>query len=668
MSIADNLKRISDAKASIRESIENKGVSVPDEALLNEYPALIDSIEVGGGSDENNPYQQLYMQRTANETSMVGLFAYTPASTTLDLSAMNTSKVTDMSYMFNYCNTPYLDLSGFDVSNVNNMSYMFYDCDSEINIDGWDTSKLTNTSSMFGYFTNNNKYLDLSVLDFSNVTKVQNMFNSCNIDYVDIRNINIDLTKLDWNGYSGPEFLNSVTGTTLDLSNWTLDSSITSLKKLLYYARCTEINLTNWKTTNITNMDSMFYYNSNLVRLIIPDWDMTNTTNTSQFFYQCTKLNYIDLSRSNDTTIAKMATLVPAKTLAAYGQMIIPADSSQANINALAAKYWKPVGPRIDITSCEIITELDEIKPGKSTKLYYGNSEPWYGNDYNVEYVSSDESVATIDKENMIVVSTGVEGTTEITARNKETQEVISEPFSFSVSETDNYPNVVKIRITGTPSSYNDVITINGTGTTISKLTYNRAFDTYTYDAGKTITSIKFHKNYLKEIVKLNTSNITSMNQMFISCENLTSLDLSDFDTSNVTNMYMMFRYCENLISLEGLNNWDISNVTDMSNMFQYCNSLTSLDLSNWDISNVTNKAGMFNDCPSLIDFKAPKNINDYMDISASTKLTHESLMSIINNLATITLRITLTLGPTNLAKLTDEEIAIATQKGWTVK
>ena len=54
-----------------------------------------------------------------------------------------------------------------------------------------------------------------------------------------------------------------------------------------------------------------------------------------------------------------------------------------------------------------------------------------------------------------------------------------------------------------------------------------------------------------------------------------------------------------------------------------------------------------------------------------STKLTHESLMNVINNLYDIKTKGVkpqqLVLGTTNLAKLTSEEIAIATEKGWNV-
>jgi hypothetical protein len=74
----------------------------------------------------------------------------------------------------------------------------------------------------------------------------------------------------------------------------------------------------------------------------------------------------------------------------------------------------------------------------------------------------------------------------------------------------------------------------------------------------------------------------------------------------------------------------------------------------------------MFNNCYSLTDFESCvwyKSIS----FSSSSKLTHDSLMSIINNLATVTSKQTLTIGATNKAKLTDDEIAVATEKGWTV-
>ncbi len=97
----------------------------------------------------------------------------------------------------------------------------------------------------------------------------------------------------------------------------------------------------------------------------------------------------------------------------------------------------------------------------------------------------------------------------------------------------------------------------------------------------------------------LDTSNATTMFDMFLGCSNLTNLDLSNFDTSNVTDMRSMFSGCSNLTNLD-LSNFDTSNVTDMQSMFFSCNSLTSLDLSNFNTSKVTVMTRMFYKCGSL--------------------------------------------------------------------
>lgn len=50
MSIATEIARLQNAKASIKSSIENKGVTVSPSATLDDYSALIDAISSGGGS------------------------------------------------------------------------------------------------------------------------------------------------------------------------------------------------------------------------------------------------------------------------------------------------------------------------------------------------------------------------------------------------------------------------------------------------------------------------------------------------------------------------------------------------------------------------------------------------------------------------------------------
>ena len=111
----------------------------------------------------------------------------------------------------------------------------------------------------------------------------------------------------------------------------------------------------------------------------------------------------------------------------------------------------------------------------------------------------------------------------------------------------------------------------------------------------------------------------------------------------------------------------DTSNVTDMSNMFGSCSKLTTIPQI--DTSNVTNMNSMFSNC-SRIEEIHMINMKVSFDIHYSTKFTREALLEIINNcydLTTLGKTATLTMGSTNLAKLTDEDKAIATNKGWTL-
>ena len=121
----------------------------------------------------------------------------------------------------------------------------------------------------------------------------------------------------------------------------------------------------------------------------------------------------------------------------------------------------------------------------------------------------------------------------------------------------------------------------------------------------------------LLEKANLDTSNVTSINSMFGSCKNLTTIPL--LDTSNVTDMSYVFNGCENLTSIPKLDtskannmHWmfrecsklttipelDTSNVTDMVTMFYRCENLTSIP--KLDTSNVTDMKYLFNGCKSL--------------------------------------------------------------------
>ena len=116
----------------------------------------------------------------ANE-SMVGYFAFFGKMTSINLSALDTSEVTNMIGMFSRCRSlTNLDVSNFDTSKVTNMIGMFYECSSltSLDVSNFDTSKVTDMSGMF-YHCISLTSLDVSNFDTSKVTTIKDMFCNC---------------------------------------------------------------------------------------------------------------------------------------------------------------------------------------------------------------------------------------------------------------------------------------------------------------------------------------------------------------------------------------------------------------------------------------------------------------------------------------------------------
>ncbi|MCJ1978228.1 BspA family leucine-rich repeat surface protein [Lactococcus paracarnosus] len=101
------------------------------------------------------------------------------------------------------------------------------------------------------------------------------------------------------------------------------------------------------------------------------------------------------------------------------------------------------------------------------------------------------------------------------------------------------------------------------------------------------------------DLSQFNTGNVTSTEWMFQDCSSLTELNLKAFDTSNVTKIWMMFSGCASLTSID-LSNLDVKNVATMGKLFYGCSSLTSINLSGFDTSSAVNMGHMFQGCTSL--------------------------------------------------------------------
>lgn len=127
--------------------------------------------------------------------------------------------------------------------------------------------------------------------------------------------------------------------------------------------------------------------------------------------------------------------------------------------------------------------------------------------------------------------------------------------------------------------------------------------------------------------------------------------------------------YILNNVGVSHIGVCDFRNATHYTSVFGNDSGLVSIEKIVMPTNQTSGNLGWFYRCSNLehLVIEGAIKLNG-MDLSANKKLTHDSIMSVINALENKTSgTFTLTLGSTNLAKLTDAEKAIATGKGWTL-
>ena len=171
------------------------------------------------------------------------------------------------------------------------------------------------------------------------------------------------------------------------------------------------------------------------------------------------------------------------------------------------------------------------------------------------------------------------------------------------------------------------------------------------YDIRPQNASTMFHTTGiggdLVEILKncgvvLDTTESTSVAQMFAYAVNLTRVGV--VDTRKADSLLMLFYGCTAMITIDKLILKDDGS-QNMSNAFYSVLALKDITIE------------------GKIGYSGLK-------LDTAQSLTHDSLMSFINALYDFSATggtYTATFGSTNLAKLTDAEKAIATERGWTL-
>ena len=146
-----------------------------------------------------------------------------------DLNCIDTSKITDMSYLFDR-----------ELSKIKN-----------INISNWDVSNVENMHSMFIY-CENFEGKGLENWDVSNVKDMGHMFDGCKKFDCDLSGWNVSNVK-----NMGDMFANCENFKGKGLENWDV-RNVTDMYRMFFNCKNFNCNLSKWNVSNVENMLYLF--------------------------------------------------------------------------------------------------------------------------------------------------------------------------------------------------------------------------------------------------------------------------------------------------------------------------------------------------------------------------------------------------------------------------
>ncbi len=245
---------------------------------------------------------------TSNVTDMSWMFSECEALTSIDLSHFDTSNVTNMRGMFNRClSLLSLDLSHFDTSNVTDMWQIFYQCYelTSLDISNFD---VRNIESLHGFLYDANNLIDLKMDHFRTSEKLKDlsyMFYQCT-----------NLKKVDLSGFntSNVEDMNHMFNCCFELTDLDLSSFDTKNTKDMsgMFSGCqaiTSLDLSHFDTKKVTDMSRMFCVCENLVSLDISSFDTGNVENMDGMFDGCRSLTKLDITNFNTSKVKSMESM-----------------------------------------------------------------------------------------------------------------------------------------------------------------------------------------------------------------------------------------------------------------------------------------------------------------------------------------------------------------------
>ncbi len=558
------------------------------------------------------------------------------------LNYLNTSEVTNMSYMFYNCSSlKSLDLRTFNTANVTDMRSMFYSCSSLEYIligEQWNTDKVGRSSDMFhackkleGEYGN---WVGSFTLIDAIWTETDKTHANAEEDGL-MRSTLPQTTKKAYAQYDGagtltfkydenmptqnawdaastkgnyPEWLGiatSVTKVVIEPSfanarpngcvAWFNMSKLTSVEGIQYL-----------NTSRVRSMERMFMSTNDLTSIDLSGFNTAKVKNMERMFEGCL-CTELDLSSFNTAEVVDMELMFQ------FCRNLLFLDLSSFN-TAKVKNMWRM------FESCKSLKRLNlgSFNTAQVTNMgdlfCYCNSLQciWIGPEWNTEALGSYGNGMFIDCKNLI----GQDGTkvgeiTDYTCAHAREGGYMREVGMMVYAAYDgngtlrfcydkNMPseNAWDAEDTGASKpEWSSIVSY------VSKVVIDPSF---AQARPRSLNSWFMNMKDLASIEGLKSLNTTEVDKifgLFNNCNSLTEVDLSSFDTQDVTTMGAMFYRCSSLKEID-LSSFDTWNVTNMSNMFSYCTNLESIYIGEkWNVWRLSSNTSfeMFVGCTSLV-------------------------------------------------------------------
>ena len=530
-----------------------------------------------------------------------------------------------------FANTSFetIDLSGLDSSKVTNMSSFFEGCSSLTSIIYENTNNSTSnqnlSANMYENFIGN--IIGIFIIAFTIICLIisiviYNAYKKSNRIQVPVALVFALVLAISagilLEGYNLKGVLALVTGNQNNSKTSNFDTSkvINMSSMFKDCSSLTSIDLSPLNTGNVTDMSSMFKNCSSLENIDLSSLNTENVTNMSSMFSECSSLVELDITPLDTSKVEQMYDMF---------QYCSSLETIYVDEN-WTFELYKDYG-------CNYTTYIDSVVGaggmfegcdklvGEKGTSYEGEYDIYYG-----DYRSYDGHYAVIDRGPLAPGYFTTKGHTKDSVQNYSVllpgyriEEKLWNLHNYDYSyenfrpATEEEYNTVKDSLTddNVVSHYNaaktyiwadknnDTLYYSETGkiymdidsTYMFAMSPYKSIDLSGFDSSSALSLSGMFENcsWLEEIIfgdDFDTSNVMGMEYMFYNCSSLVELDLSSFDTRSVVDMSGMFKDCSSLEKLN-LSSFDTSNVTDINYMFEYCSSLVELDLSSFDTSKI---------------------------------------------------------------------------------